>query len=56
MNYTPEMEKAMHQSHKMGYAEYGRKLENQIAVEKRRQHEYEKCKHMTAELESQLHK
>ncbi|WP_430791184.1 hypothetical protein VBD025_08450 [Virgibacillus flavescens] len=56
MNYTPEMEKAMHQSHNMGYAEYGRKLENQIAVEKRRQDEYEKCKNITAELDSHLHK
>ncbi|WP_168927221.1 hypothetical protein [Virgibacillus necropolis] len=56
MKHTPEMEKAMQQSHNMGYAEYGRKLENQIAVEKKRQHEYEKCKHMVAELDNQLHK
>ncbi len=34
MTYTPEMEKAMQQSHQMGYAEYERKLEKRIAVEK----------------------
>ncbi|MFZ3576740.1 hypothetical protein [Virgibacillus sp. DJP39] len=56
MNYTPEMEKAMQSSHKMGFAEYSRKLENQIAVEKRRQNDYEKCKNITADFVSQLHK
>ncbi|MFC4558677.1 hypothetical protein ACFO3D_10695 [Virgibacillus kekensis] len=56
MNYTPEMEKAMQQSNKMPYAEYERKLEKRIAVEKRRQKEYEQCKHMVAEIDSQIHK
>lgn len=56
MNYTPEMEKAMQQSHKIGYAEYERKLENRIAVEKRRQQEYEHSKQIEAKLDSQLHK
>ncbi len=46
----------MQQSHKIGFAEYERKLENRIAVEKRRQKDYEQCKHMVAELDSQLHK
>ncbi|MEC5424969.1 hypothetical protein QGM71_15890 [Virgibacillus sp. C22-A2] len=55
MNYTPEMERAMQQSHKMGFAEYERKLENRIAVEQRRQKDYEKCKHLTAELNSYIH-
>lgn len=54
MNYTPEMEKAMQQSHKMGYAEYERKLENRIAVEKRREKEYEACKHLTTDIDSQI--
>lgn len=56
MNYTPEMEKAMHQSHNMGYAEYGRKLDNRLTVEKRRQREYEQCKHIVAEFENQIHR
>ncbi|AIF44052.1 hypothetical protein [Virgibacillus sp. SK37] len=54
MNYTPEMEKAMQQSHKIGYAEYERKLENRLAVERRREREYEKCKQLKADLESQI--
>lgn len=56
MNYTPEMEKAMQQSHKMGYEEYSRKLEKRMLVEKRRHKEYEKCKYMTAEIDRQLYK
>lgn len=56
MNYTPEMEKAMQQSHKMGYAEYERNFDNRIAVEKRRQKEYEKCKFLVAELENNIQK
>lgn len=54
MNYTPEMEKAMQQSHKMGFEEYERNLDNRIAVEKRRQREYEQCKHMLAEIENKI--
>ncbi|MGY0693271.1 hypothetical protein ACW2QC_10840 [Virgibacillus sp. FSP13] len=46
----------MQQSHGMGYAEYGRKLDKRIVVEKRRQQEYEECKHKIAEIDSQLHK
>ncbi|WP_163971511.1 hypothetical protein [Oceanobacillus halotolerans] len=49
------MEKAMQQSHGMGYKEYGRKLDKRMAVEKRRNKDYEKCKHLVAELDSQLH-
>lgn len=56
MNYTPEMEKAMQQSHKMAFAEYERKLDKRISVEKRRQHEYDQCKQIVAEIDSQLHK
>ncbi|MBY7144005.1 hypothetical protein KFZ56_13310 [Virgibacillus sp. NKC19-3] len=54
MNYTPEMEKAMQQSNKIGYAEYERRLDKRIAVEKRREQEYVQCKHLSAEFESQL--
>lgn len=46
----------MQQSHKVCYAEYGRKLGTRIAVEKRRQREYEHCKQLTAELENNLQK
>ncbi|WP_234982698.1 hypothetical protein [Ornithinibacillus halophilus] len=50
------MEKAMHKSHKIGYEEYGRRLEKRMLVEKRRHKEYEKCKYMAAELDNQLHR
>ncbi|HLR68632.1 hypothetical protein [Virgibacillus alimentarius] len=56
MNYTPKMEKAMQQSHNMGYAEYSRKFDKRLTVEKRRQQEYEQCKHLIAEIDNQIHK
>ncbi|GAA0448186.1 hypothetical protein GCM10008983_27850 [Lentibacillus halophilus] len=40
----------MQQSHQMGYAEYERKLENRIAVEKRRQREYQQSKELVADI------
>jgi hypothetical protein len=36
------MEKAMHQSHGCGYAEYDRDLEKRLDVEKEREKEYKK--------------
>ncbi|GGJ90067.1 hypothetical protein GCM10007063_10880 [Lentibacillus kapialis] len=54
LHYTPEMERAMQQSHQMGYVEYERNLDKRIAVEKRRQNEYERCKHMVAEIDSHI--
>jgi len=56
MNVTTEMEKAMQSSHKMGYAEYCRKLDKRLDVEKRREREYEQCKHIQAEVNSKIHK
>ncbi|MEN2768378.1 hypothetical protein [Ornithinibacillus xuwenensis] len=56
MNYTPEMEKAMQNTHHMGYADYCRKLENRMKVEKRRQADHDKCKHILAEIDNQIHK
>lgn len=56
MNYTPEMEKAMQQSHKMGYAEYERNLDNRLIVEKRRQQEYEQCKFLITKIDNNIHK
>ncbi|WP_284141724.1 MULTISPECIES: hypothetical protein [unclassified Virgibacillus] len=56
MNYTSEMERAMQQSHKMGYEEYSRKLDNRLAVEKRRHKDYQQCKQIIAEIDSQLHR
>ncbi|MGO4888900.1 hypothetical protein ACJ2A9_14185 [Anaerobacillus sp. MEB173] len=36
------MEKAMQQSHGIGYAEYNRRLENRMKVEKQRELDYQK--------------
>lgn len=54
MNYTSEMEKAMQQSHHIGYAEYEQKLDKRMAVERKRQREHRKCKHFAAEYNHQL--
>ncbi|CDO03144.1 hypothetical protein BN988_01644 [Oceanobacillus picturae] len=51
MNYTPEMEKGMQQAHKVPYAEYERKLETRLEVEKSRQKEYEKSKALINNLD-----
>jgi hypothetical protein len=56
MTYTPEMEKAMQTAHHMGYAEYCRKLENRLKVERRRQEDYNKCKYVVAEIASHVHR
>ncbi|GAA0439394.1 hypothetical protein JUJ52_02410 [Virgibacillus sp. AGTR] len=56
MNYTSEMEKAMQQTHHIGFAEYERKLEKRLAIEKKRQQEHEKCKHFAAEYDGHMKK
>ncbi|WP_239421996.1 hypothetical protein [Bacillus sp. CGMCC 1.16541] len=44
------MEKAMFQAHGIGYAEYSRKLEQQLRVEKRRELDYEKSKEIVQNI------
>lgn len=56
LEYTPKMEKAMQQSHGMSFKEYERKLDKRLAVEKRRQKEYEQCKHMAVAFNQKLYK
>lgn len=56
MNYTSEMERAMQQSHKMGFEEYSRKLDKRLTVEKRRHKDYEHCKYITAEMDSYVYR
>ena len=51
MNYTSEMEKAMHQSHGMGYQEYSCKLDQRLKVEQKRQEEYELSRRMISDIE-----
>ncbi|WP_053218750.1 hypothetical protein [Virgibacillus senegalensis] len=56
LNYTSEMEKAMHQNHGIGYAEYERKLEKRLEVEKEREDSYRKSRRVVAEVERQVHR
>ncbi|GAA0499947.1 hypothetical protein GCM10008986_28990 [Salinibacillus aidingensis] len=48
------MEKAMQQSHGMGYMEYSRKLDKRMLVEKRREMSYQKSRQVVAEYDRQL--
>ena len=50
IRHTGEMEKAMQQSHNIGYAEYERSLEKRIKVEKDRDKEYRQSTILAAEL------
>ncbi|MGD6794498.1 hypothetical protein [Metabacillus indicus] len=54
MNYTTEMEKALMQSHKMGYAVYSRNHEKRMEVEKNREEDYQKSKQLFAELDRKI--
>lgn len=54
MDHTSEMEKAMQQSHGMGYAEYNQKLENRILVEKKREKDHKKCLQMVSNIMTNL--
>ncbi|MDC3412341.1 hypothetical protein NC797_00405 [Aquibacillus sp. 3ASR75-11] len=56
MTYTAEMEKAMQQSHGVGYAEYSRKLEKRLDIEKKRQSSYKRSQQIYAEVDRQLHR
>ena len=54
LNYTSEMEKAMHQSHGIGYAEYAQKHEKRMDVELRREADYQKSQLIYAEINRRL--
>jgi hypothetical protein len=57
MNYTGEMEKAMHGAHKVSYATYSQKHEVRMRVEMRREKEYVQCQRMVADIDrKQLHR
>jgi hypothetical protein len=45
------MEKAMYQSHGMGYQEYSYKLDQLLKVEQKRQDDYEESRRMVADIE-----
>ncbi len=51
MNYTGEMEKAMHSAHKVTYASYSQKLEVRMKVERRREKDYIQSQRLVADLD-----
>ncbi|WP_035512775.1 hypothetical protein [Halalkalibacillus halophilus] len=56
LNYTSDMEKAMQASHGMGYAEYGQKLDQRLAVEKKRELEYQQSRTIITEFDRMVHR
>ncbi|WP_164462251.1 hypothetical protein [Bacillus sp. FJAT-42376] len=49
------MEKAMQKSHGMSYAEYGRKLDNRLMVEEKREKSYRESMRMAAAHQRKAH-
>ncbi|UFT98249.1 hypothetical protein KO561_13695 [Radiobacillus kanasensis] len=56
LTYTSDMEKAMHQAHGIGYAEYASDIDKIIEVEQKRELSHQKNHKMVAELNKQVHK
>ncbi|WP_173915195.1 hypothetical protein [Halobacillus sp. Marseille-Q1614] len=56
MNFTPDMEKAMHQTHNISYAEYASSLDQMMKVEQKRQKEFEQSKKFIDEVSRQIYK
>ncbi|OCA87623.1 hypothetical protein A8F94_07130 [Bacillus sp. FJAT-27225] len=54
MKYTSEMEKAMQQSHGIGYEEYNLKHEVRLEVEQRREEEYLKSQRIVADIDRKV--
>ncbi|WP_209369588.1 hypothetical protein [Sediminibacillus dalangtanensis] len=46
----------MQQNHGIGYAEYGRKLDKRLEVEKEREDSYRQSRRVVAEVERQVHR
>ncbi|QOR69058.1 hypothetical protein IM538_20355 [Cytobacillus suaedae] len=55
MNYTSEMEKAMHQAHGISYEVYRSNVEARMKVEQKREQDYVKGKLLIARLDSKVH-
>jgi len=55
LNYTSDMEKAMHGAHRVGYELYCRKHEIRMKVEKRREADYVKSQRIVADIERKIH-
>ncbi|THE14210.1 hypothetical protein E1I69_05200 [Bacillus timonensis] len=55
LNYTGEMEKAMHQAHGIGYEDYCRKFKERLRVEKTREQEYKQGRMIVAQFDRKVH-
>ncbi len=54
LNHTPEMEKAMYQSHGVGYAEYSRNFNKRMQVERERELDHRRSLKMVSEFDRKL--
>lgn len=54
LHYTPEMEKAMHGAHGVGYEVYSRKLTVRMKVEEKREKEYRKSVSIANHIERKV--
>jgi hypothetical protein len=55
MNYTSDMEKAMHNAHGVGYEQYCRKHDVRMKVEEQREQDYLASQRLVADLARKLH-
>ncbi|GGM35765.1 hypothetical protein GCM10011351_22300 [Paraliobacillus quinghaiensis] len=56
LTYTGEMEKAMQQNHGIGFAEYERKLNNRLQIEREREKSYKQASRVVNEMERKVHR
>ncbi|SEO71168.1 hypothetical protein SAMN04488134_11179 [Amphibacillus marinus] len=56
LNYTAEMEKAMYQSHGIGYAKYERNMDERIKVEQSREYSHRASLDIVNDIERQVHR
>jgi peptide deformylase len=56
MNHTADMEKAMYQSHGIGYAEYERSLEKRLFIERKREKDYKISRRVADEFDQRAAK
>lgn len=55
LNYTGEMEKAMHRAHGVGYQVYCQKQDIRLLIEKKREQDYLKSQQIVAQFERKVH-
>lgn len=56
LNYTTEMEKAMHQTHNCCFAKYEADIEKRIEVEKQREKSHQQGMYLVNEMNRQVHR